>query len=307
MTLIQMQYFVATARELNFTKAAAKLYISQQSLSASIAALEAELGCQLFIRKTPLQLTYAGEEFLKYANDILRRIETMKHDFKDIREDKKGILRIGIAPTRGRAILTDIIEAFHAQYPGIQIVITEDTNDGLQLDVQNGKIDIAIANLTGADDIVLRDFYKEEIVLFAADKLLEQCFPQNKAEAIIELRKGNFALLKACPFILGSPQDIASRISTQMLRSNTIEPKTVVHADNAELWLSLCLKGLGFCFCPNVLAKAVLSKKQLQSLHMFHLGDSGKYQIHFAHRREDHIWSVMQSFMEIAVATLHNA
>lgn len=81
MTLIQMQYFVATADELNFTKAAAKLYISQQSLSASIAALEAELGCQLFIRKTPLQLTYAGEEFLKYANDILHKIETMKHDF----------------------------------------------------------------------------------------------------------------------------------------------------------------------------------------------------------------------------------
>ena len=90
-----------------------------------------------------------------------------------------------------------------------------------------------------------------------------------------------------------------------MLRSSAIEPKTVVHADNAELWLSLCLKGIGFC--PIVLAKAVLTIKQFHSLHIFSLVVSGKYQIHFAYRKEEHVWSVMQSFMKIAVATLHNA
>ena len=307
MTLIQMEYFITAATELNFTKAATKLSITQQSLSASIAALENELGCQLFVRRVPLELTYAGNVFLKYANDILRKIDALKHDFSDIRSDQRGILRIGIAPTRGRSIMPDIIDRFRKQYPGIQIVVKEDTNDGLRQDILNGDIDIAIANFeTDRKGIVLRDFYNEEVVLFALDELLDQCFGEEKENIIAELKNGNFTYLKSCPFVLGNPKDIAGKISTTILTANSIQPITLVNADNVELLLALCLKGIGFCFCPIVLAKTVLSKEQYQSLHKFHLGDMGKYQIRFGYREEERIWSVLSSFMEIAVDTMQN-
>ena len=62
-----MDYFVAVAEEKSFTKAAERLSVTQQTLSANIAAAEKELGSKLLERTVPLSLTFAGEEFLRYA------------------------------------------------------------------------------------------------------------------------------------------------------------------------------------------------------------------------------------------------
>ncbi len=302
MTLIQMEYFICTAREQNFTKAAAKLYITQQSLSASIASLEKELGCKLFIRTVPLELTYAGKEFLKYANQILGEISTLKHHFNDINLDQKGILRIGIASTRARSILPEILESFSMNYPGIQVIIHENTNDELQTNILNREIDLAIANFqTKKKNLILKDFYQEEVVLFASDSLLNHCFGKEKENIIQQFQQGHFQALNHCPFVLGNPKDIAGKIATKLFEQAEISPSILLKADNAELLLALSLKGLGFCFCPILLAKTSLSKKDFDSLYQFHLGKIGKYQIRFAYRKEEHIWNVLNSFMEIAM------
>ena len=67
MNFSSFDYFLALARERSYTRAADALHITQQSLSAAIAALERELGCPLVVRRTPLELTYAGRVFLQYA------------------------------------------------------------------------------------------------------------------------------------------------------------------------------------------------------------------------------------------------
>ena len=70
MNLQTMEYFSVLARERSFTRAAAALHITQQSLSGHIAAVEQELGAQLVVRRTPLELTYAGRAFLRHAEAI---------------------------------------------------------------------------------------------------------------------------------------------------------------------------------------------------------------------------------------------
>ena len=307
MTLIQMEYFIATARELNFTKAAKKLAITQQSLSASIAALEGELECALFARKVPLELTYAGREFLKHANDILSRMEILRQDFCDISTNQKGLLRIGVAPTRGRRMMPGIIGTFQRQYPGIQVMIKEYTNDAMYQEILSGNIDIAIGTFgENRRGISLRDFCEEEILLFASDELLERCFGADKAYVISELEEGNFAYLNQCPFVLGNPKDITGKIGMDFLTEEGIQPVIPVSADNLEILLSLCVKGIGLCFCPMVLVTSVLSDKELQTLHKFHLGPIGKSQIQFGYRKEERIWSVMQSFMESAIESVRH-
>ena len=63
MNFLSIEYFAAVASEHSFSKAAKRLGITQQTLSANIAALERELGCTLFVRHVPLELTYAGTVF----------------------------------------------------------------------------------------------------------------------------------------------------------------------------------------------------------------------------------------------------
>lgn len=305
MTLIQMEYFLMAARERSFTRAASRLFITQQSLSASIAALEEELGCPLFLRRVPLELTYAGAQFRQHAQELLRKVERMKQDLGDISANQRGILQVGIAPTRGRAIMPDIAEAFLKKHPGIRLVINEGTNDGLHQDILNGDIDIAIGNFQeGRTGIALRDFYEEEVALFASDELLDRCFGQEKGPVIEALQRGDFRQLVHCPFVLGNPKDIAGKIGMTVLGALPLQPRSPAQADNAETMLTLCAKGIGLSFCPVILAKTVLPESKYRSLHRFRLGDVGKYRIRFAYRPEEQLWKVMTSFMDIATRLL---
>lgn len=80
MNFLSMDYFAMVAHERSFTRAAEQLHITQQTLSAHIAALEKELGSQLLLRRTPLELTYPGQVFLEYALDFQRKYRQLLED-----------------------------------------------------------------------------------------------------------------------------------------------------------------------------------------------------------------------------------
>ena len=113
MNFQNISYFLQVAEKRNISQAAEALYITQQTLSASIASLEKELGCPLFIRHVPLELTYGGERFLQHAKNLLETRDRMLREFDEIREEKRGRLRVGIAVNRGRMLMPAAVRAFH--------------------------------------------------------------------------------------------------------------------------------------------------------------------------------------------------
>ncbi len=95
---LNLEYFLVAAEELNFTRAARKLYISQQSLSNHISNLEKEFDVILFNRTSPLTLTYAGRALKTRARELLDlRDETYK-EISDIKDFSTGQLSIGVSP-----------------------------------------------------------------------------------------------------------------------------------------------------------------------------------------------------------------
>ncbi len=127
MNFLSMDYFIMVAKERSFTKAAKRLGITQQTLSAHIASLEREVGCDLFVRHVPLELTYAGETFLRYATDFQHDHTMMMQEFDDIAHDETGILRVAVAHTRERTIMPRIIAAYQRKRPGIMVDMIEGT------------------------------------------------------------------------------------------------------------------------------------------------------------------------------------
>ena len=99
MNFLNLKYFIVTAEEMNFTKAAKRLFISQQSLSNHIAKLEDYFGVQLFDRNTPLTLTDAGESLLKSARKILNVKQEAELELQDIRDFRSAVLTIGVPNT----------------------------------------------------------------------------------------------------------------------------------------------------------------------------------------------------------------
>ena len=101
MNFLNLQYFCVAAEELSFTKAAKRLFISQQSLSSHISRLEEEFGVALFNRSQPVTLTQAGECLYQNSQLLLYQKNQTEKALQDIRDFRRGELTIGASTSRG--------------------------------------------------------------------------------------------------------------------------------------------------------------------------------------------------------------
>lgn len=144
--------FYVVANNLNITKAANELNISQPAISKSIKSLEEQLGGQLFLRTTKgVVLTKEGETFYKYIKQAIEFISSAENNFTDAINLETGTIKIGISTTLTKEFLIPYLKIFHKKYPKIKIEIATDTSTILFTKLRNGLIDLIILNLTDKD------------------------------------------------------------------------------------------------------------------------------------------------------------
>ena len=218
MNFSSMDYFVMVARERSFSRAAERLHITQQTLSAHIAKLEGELGTKLLVRSIPLELTYAGEVFLGYAVDLQRKLGSMEREFQDLTGNQRGLLRIGVATIRGRIVMPSILTRFRARYPKIAIRLVEDENGKLLEYLENREIDLAVALFPQVvPGVELVDFYQEEVVLLVPQAILDQVAEEKGPSALERLERGDLSPLQGAPFLLEAEEDDVGKIGYSFL------------------------------------------------------------------------------------------
>ena len=107
-----LYYFAEAAKDMNFTKTAKRLFISQQNLSNHIMRLEAYYDTKLFERKPHLSLTYSGEVLLTYATNFKIDEDNLKNVLTDIKEKERGVLKIGCSPMRTSIVMPQLAVRF---------------------------------------------------------------------------------------------------------------------------------------------------------------------------------------------------
>lgn len=307
MTFTSLDYFAMVARERSFTRAAERLHITQQTLSSHIAALEKEVGCALLVRHIPLELTYAGEVFLQYALEIRRKKEAMLQELGDIAHNEKGRLRIGISHTRGHTIMPEIITRFQQRYPLVQVQLSEATNEALHAKLLSGEVDLVVASYFQevVQGVELEDFYQEEVVLLAADSLLEQIYGPEKERVLEQVRqREELTPLKDCPFVLNNQTDIAGRIERQLMSRAGFFPVVRAESNNTETLLDLCLREVGACFCPeNLVGPTLNAERERGKIHLLRFGTQTRYMIRFGYLKGCR-WSMIRNFIHISRQSL---
>ena len=302
MNFSSMEYFVVLAQERSFTRAAQRLHMTQQSLSSHIAGMEKELGCQLLLRRVPLELTYAGEVMLRYATGFQQFHDDMQREFCDISRNQKGVLRVGAASTRGQMILPGTIALFQQSYPHIRVELTEGSNGDLRQKLLNGSVDLAIAAFPETlPGIRLTEFFREENVLVIEKGLFAKCFALSAEEFESRLRAEDYSILDQCPFVLGSSEDLDGRISRDILaRAGVDDPVVTAVSHNVGMLLRLGLRGVGACVCPQKIVRNVLTPEQLDSVWLFPLGAWAADRIQFGYPAQSYQWSVIERFIACA-------
>lgn len=167
MTLTELRYIVAVARERHFGRAAEACFVSQPTLSVAVRKLETELGVTLFERATnEVSLTPLGERIVEQAQRVLEEAAAIKRLAAQGKDPLAGPLRLGAIYTIGPYLLPRLIPALHKRAPKMPLLIEESFTATLSERLKRGELDAIVISLPFAEPgVVTQALYDEPFVV----------------------------------------------------------------------------------------------------------------------------------------------
>lgn len=275
MNFLNLEYFMVAAEEMNFTKAAKRLYISQQSLSNHIAKLEEHFGVQLFDRGVPLTLTAAGQSLYVNARTILDAKKQTEVKLQDIKDFKSADLTIGVPNTRGAIILPPLLSELHNKFPQVRMHLFEGTSSEITEALYKGKIDLTLGFvLDDPDNICTVLLQEERSMIVVPENILQEYFTEGERADFLYKKALPLHTFHRCPFIRMKHSNWIGAVFENCCREADMTPDVVLETVNVMTMLSLCAEGLGVIVCPSAFLKEnspVLANGKRKQLRLFYL------------------------------------
>lgn len=262
MNFLNMEYFMVVAKELNITKAAAILNISQQSLSRHILSLEKELEIALFDRGARLTLTDAGNALYMNASKILDLKAQMLAQMRDIGSFRHSHIRIGVTLARSPIYLPFFLPKFLSLFPEAQVHLMEKHSEFLFDDLLEGKIDVVV----GIEPVNKADFISyplciEDYAILVPKKMLSFYMRSEEIDALDKFPEAlSVERFKSFPFLAIDSTKRIGRIFKEVCAQSGFEPNVILESGSISTLVNLCLRGLGVTICPTIFVE--LSKIQ---------------------------------------------
>ena len=167
MTLTELRYIVAVAKEKQFCKAAKSCFVSQPTLSLGIKKLEEELGIVLFERKhQDLVITPIGQKIVDQAERALKEVKSIKEIAQLDNNPLSEPLRLGAIHTVGPYLFPDLLPVVQETVPQLPLLVEENYSSELTKKLKNGDIDVAVISLPYDEPgIQIEILYEEPFVI----------------------------------------------------------------------------------------------------------------------------------------------
>jgi DNA-binding transcriptional LysR family regulator len=171
--LKQLEYFLAVADNLSFTKAAEEIHVAQPAISQQIKYLEFVLGLPLFNRDNKkVSLTEAGELFRKHALQVLESVDKAVQVIEELRGLERGSVSIAMSSTVATILMADLVHEFRNQFPDVKVRVSEAMTSESIHHIQNGELDLAIVTLPIQEDssLVVENLFDEDLAAIVSVK-----------------------------------------------------------------------------------------------------------------------------------------
>ena len=289
MELRTLTYFVTVAEELNITKAAQILHLSQPPLSAQIKNLEDELGTPLFIRgKRHLTLTDAGQLLYQRAKDILNLSEKASAEITALNRGMSGTVSIGLVEGMAPDIAAEWFAGFLTEHPGVRFRILDGNSDDLIEKMRGGLIGLAVIT-SPYDQQLLNSFRVGQEKMVAL---------MNRSHPLAESGKPalDVADLVGEPLIVPSRKAHIEEIR-RWFRAAGAAPDIVCEMDNYLDAAALAGRGIGISIFPQT---AYIMNDSLISREI--AGPDTTVEYLFVWRKEQQLPTVEESFIDYVKA-----
>ena len=247
MNLRSLEYFLAVTEEMSFTRAAERLFLTQQALSSHIKRLEDEYDAVLFHRKPVLSLTQKGEELKYWAEQILSAEKNLRANLYDIGTNCRGRIRVGIARLRAFRMMPEIMERYRLLYPNVAIEVVDGATDFFRDQLQNNKLDMYIGvNVeTGMNDVAV-PLVSEAVWCFSTHSLLQQYFAGDGEDLTVWLAgEPDIRALPALPLLVTQSSNRIRRQLDKYFYAGGARPNVYFESSSQHLLCLLAEKDMG--------------------------------------------------------------
>ena len=312
LNFLHLKYFLLVAEELNITRAAERLYISQQSLSNHISNMERELDVKLFTRSPKLSLTYAGDLLVETATQILDLHSQYLAKVGDINRHYMGVLRLGISHTCGLALLPEILPQFQAEFPMVEFSLYEGNSTHLEDELAHGRVDLIVCfqpiMMEGVEVVPLTE---EDLILVVPKIFTDQIFGERADEIRAQYAAGaDIDAFQHMPFILIKRGNRTRSIVDQYFSRHFFKPKLILETENTITTLAMAEAGVGITICPELFLKTIhvtASQSSTDKLDLFPLTDPSTIsRLVVGYRRDRYLSHFGERFIELTQQALQN-
>ena len=246
MELKELEYIVAIAEEGSISKAAARLYLAQSSLSQFLSRYEAELNTHLFVRTAGgVRMTRAGEVFVRNARQMLWQYHRVKSELNDLDQPGAGRIEFGISSFRGGYLLPEVLQQFKKRYPEVEVVIHEHDSSALMKKLASGELDAAlVAFESDAQLPPNRSVMRDEVLIVAAkDHPVMAYVHQNPEEP--ERPWVELADTLQFEYLLSNGSTMLGSIAQRLFATCGKQPPVITENLTASFAAAMARRGLG--------------------------------------------------------------
>jgi DNA-binding transcriptional LysR family regulator len=249
LTLRQLRAFLAVADCASFTEAARQLHLTQAAMSVLVRELEGELGVRLLDRNTRrVELSEAGRDLYPFAQRMLRELEEAVHSVGELRDKKKGLLRVAAPQMMACTLMPQVIAAYRQRYPDVEVQLADTVPEQMHERVLSAQVELAV----GPDGAAPPELARRPLL---RDRHHFICQPQHPLARKKQLRWRDLAGL---PFIAPT-HDFMRRLEPELAAAGLALP--LVQAVHQVSYMSTALglvgAGLGVTACPSYAAPMV--------------------------------------------------
>ena len=284
----QLRVFYQTAKYLSCTRAAEKLYITQPAVTAQLKFLEEFCSLKLFKRKgRNIYLTDEGKTLYDYARKIFEYEKEIEHVIEDMKELKRGVLRLGTSKTYARYFMPFLMTTFHESYSNIKINLDE----GSSLDMIHSLLDLrnevaVIARTADNPDICFIPFSQEELVFLVAP-----------GHRLAQKKSVVFKELVEEPVIMKETGSGTRKLVSELFARNDCVPDVLMETSNAEFIKQLVQRGEGVSFLVREAVVPELREGKLLAVPIH--GQKIFLDVSIAYLKDQHLSPPARAFLDI--------
>lgn len=291
MTLRHLKIFLAVATYNTMREAAAKLYISQPTISQAIADLESEYGTRLFERfPRRLYLTPAGKQLLRHANCVLTAVEDLEQAMK---LSSSASIWIGASVTVGTCLLESVIQDLEKHLPNVESYVTINNTATIEEELLHNHLDIAIVEgKIKSTELVFSPIAEDRLVLICGN-----------AHPFVKKKQISLKDLEGQPFVLRENGSGTRELFESNMKEQQFPINVKWTSSNSEAIVQAVINNRGLSVMSSRLIQEKLKQGLLQEINV--VGCQWIRTFHLVYHKNKYMTPLLQQFIESAKRVIH--